>query len=85
MAPKNTDPVRAAESNLGYLLGVTATFHVIALTFVGMRMYARFVVVKAFGKDDALILAAAVRNYRESSLSASLTAWIRLVFFLVEW
>jgi len=85
MAPKNTDPVRAAESNLGYLLGVTATFHVIALTFVGMRMYARFIVVKAFGKDDALILAAAVRYYRESSLSASLTAWIRLVFFLVEW
>ncbi|KAI4946804.1 hypothetical protein J4E91_006976 [Alternaria rosae] len=58
MAPKNTDPVRAAESNLGYLLGVTATFHVIALTFVGMRMYARLIIVKAFGKDDALILAA---------------------------
>jgi hypothetical protein len=62
MAPKNIDPVRAAESNLGYLLGVTATFHVIALVFVGMRMYARVVVVKAFGKDDALIVAATVRN-----------------------
>jgi hypothetical protein len=61
MAPKNTDPARAAESNLGYLLGVTATFHAIALTFVGMRMYARFIIVKAFGKDDALILAATVR------------------------
>jgi hypothetical protein len=62
MAPKNTDPVRAAESNLGYLLVVTATFHVIALVFVGMRMYARVVVVKAFGKDDALMVAATVRN-----------------------
>jgi hypothetical protein len=62
MAPKNIDPVRAAESNLGYLLGVTATFHVIALVFVGMRMYARVVVVKAFGKDDALMVAATVSN-----------------------
>jgi hypothetical protein len=62
MAPKNTDPVRAAESNLGYLLGVTATFHAIALVFVGMRMYARVVIVKAFGKDDALMVAATVRN-----------------------
>lgn len=57
MAPKNTDPARAAESNLGYLIGVTGTFHAIALIFVGLRMYARLVVVKAFGKDDALILA----------------------------
>lgn len=56
MAPKNPDPVRAAESNLGYLLGVTATFHVVALIFVGLRMYARIAIVKAFGKDDALML-----------------------------
>ncbi|OAG05345.1 uncharacterized protein CC84DRAFT_1218700 [Paraphaeosphaeria sporulosa] len=57
MAPKNTDPARAAESNLGYLLGVTATFHVVALLFVSMRMYARISLVKAFGRDDALMLA----------------------------
>jgi hypothetical protein len=62
MAPQNIDPARAAESNLGYLLGVTATFHTIALMFVGMRMYARVVIVKAFGRDDALILAATVRT-----------------------
>jgi hypothetical protein len=61
MAPKNTDPARVAESNLGYLLGVTAAFHIIALAFIGMRMYARIIVVKAFGKDDALILASTVR------------------------
>jgi hypothetical protein len=69
MAPKNTDPARAAESNLGYLLGVTATFHVIALTFVGMRMYARVIIIKAFGRDDALMLAATVRNHARSHLS----------------
>jgi len=68
MAPKNTDPVRAAESNLGYILGVTATFHLLALTFVGMRMYARVVIVKAFGTDDALILAATVSNDANSCL-----------------
>ena len=62
MAPKNTDPARAAESNLGYLLGVTTAFHVVALIFVGMRMYARVIIVKAFGKDDAFILAATVRT-----------------------
>jgi hypothetical protein len=61
MVPKNTDPARVAESNLGYLLGVTATFHVIALAFVGMRMYARIIIVNAVSKDDALILASAVR------------------------
>ena len=63
MAPKNTDPARAAESNLGYILGVTATLHILALAFVGMRMYARIIIVKAFGTDDALILAATVRNH----------------------
>lgn len=61
MALKNTDPVRVAESNLGYLLSVTATFHIIALASVGMRMYARVIIVKAFGKDDALIIASTVR------------------------
>ena len=65
MAPKNTDPARAAESNLGYLIGVTATFHAIALTFVALRMYARIIIVKAFGPDDALILASIVSSKRK--------------------
>lgn len=68
MAPKNNDPARAAESNLGYLLGVTATFHVIALIFVATRTYARFVIVKAFGRDDALMLAATVSNASHTTL-----------------
>jgi hypothetical protein len=66
MAPKNTDPARAAESNLGYLLGITSTFHIIALTFVGMRIYARVIIVKAFGRDDALMLAGTVRTHTRS-------------------
>jgi hypothetical protein len=72
MAPQNTEPARAAESNLGYLLGVTATFHIIALMFVGMRMYARVVIVKAFGRDDALILAATVRKHIYSYLARNI-------------
>jgi hypothetical protein len=72
MAPQNTDPARTAESNLGYLLGVTSTFHIIALMFVGMRMYARVVIVKAFGRDDTLILAATVRNHIESYLARNI-------------
>jgi hypothetical protein len=63
MAPKNFNPVRAAENNLGYLLGTTAAFHITALAFVGMRMYARSFILKAFGKDDALMLAAIVSTY----------------------
>jgi hypothetical protein len=70
MAPQNTDPARTAESNLGYLLGVTSTFHIIALMFVGM--YARVVIVKAFGRDDTLILAATVRNHIESYLTRNI-------------
>lgn len=58
MAPQNTDQTRAAESNLARILGVTTTFHVIALLFVGMRVYTRVAIVKAFGRDDALMLAA---------------------------
>ncbi|CAN9330814.1 unnamed protein product [Alternaria alternata] len=59
MAPQNTDPARAAESNLGYLLGVTATFHVVALVFVAMRLYARVIIVCVFlGGMVTYILAA---------------------------
>ena len=62
MAPKNTDPRRVAESNLGYILGVTATFHAIALIFVWLRLYARVFIVKAFGKDDAFIVVSTVSS-----------------------
>lgn len=85
MAPQNTDPARAAESNLGYLLGVTATFHAVALVFVAMRLYARVIIVKAFGKDDALIIASTVRRYDRSCSTAFLTMFDRSVFFSAVW
>lgn len=55
------DPVRAAESNLPRILGVTTTVHAIALIFVSLRMYARLVVVKSAGKDDICMGISAVR------------------------
>lgn len=56
------DPARAAESNLGQILGVTTTFHVLALVFVGLRLYVRMGMVKATGRDDWTMVAAAVSN-----------------------
>ncbi|EAQ83675.1 hypothetical protein CHGG_10079 [Chaetomium globosum CBS 148.51] len=57
------DPVRAAESNTGMILGVLTVFHVIALTFVALRVYARAVVIKTFGKDDiCMVLSAGYWN-----------------------
>ncbi|KAK7953181.1 hypothetical protein PG988_013875 [Apiospora saccharicola] len=53
---KPTGPARAAESNLGWILGVTAAIHGLALIFVGLRTYTRLVIARTFGKDDALML-----------------------------
>jgi hypothetical protein len=55
------DPVRAAESNTAMILGVLTVFHVIALAFVALRVYARAVVIKTFGKDDICMVLSAVR------------------------
>lgn len=54
------DPARAAESNTAMLLGVLTTFHIIALVFVSLRLYARFFVIKAPGKDDVCMILSAV-------------------------
>ncbi|KAM5352647.1 hypothetical protein ACJ41O_005369 [Fusarium nematophilum] len=54
------DPERAAESNLGRILGVTGTLHVLALTFVGLRLYVRLGMVKAAGRDDWTMVASAL-------------------------
>ncbi|KAK7911749.1 hypothetical protein PG985_014230 [Apiospora marii] len=53
---KPINPARATESNLGWILGVTAAFHGLALIFVGLRTYTRLFIAKTFGKDDALML-----------------------------
>ena len=57
---KPVDPTRAAESNLCWILGVTAAFHGLALILVGLRVYIRLAIVRSFGKDDAMIVMSAV-------------------------
>lgn len=56
------DPARAAESNTATILGVLTVFHIIALIFVTLRVYARAFVIKTFGTDDVFIVLSAVRN-----------------------
>ncbi|KAK8116932.1 uncharacterized protein PG998_005213 [Apiospora kogelbergensis] len=57
---KPVDPTRAAESNLCWILGVTAAFHGLALILVGLRVYIRLAIVRSFGKDDAMIVMSAL-------------------------
>ncbi|KAM7210321.1 hypothetical protein V8F06_014297 [Rhypophila decipiens] len=49
------DPATADESNVGRILGLGITFHVLALVAFGLRMYTRCFVVKSFGKDDLMM------------------------------
>lgn len=60
MSSASVDPARAAESNLGRILGINTSFHVLALIFVGLRTYTRLAVVRSFGRDDLMILIAIV-------------------------
>lgn len=50
----------ADESNAARIVGVVGAFHFLAFSFVSLRIYARVVVLRAFGLDDALIVVAAV-------------------------
>lgn len=53
-------PEQAAETNLPRIMGVTTTFHILALLFFGVRMYTRFILVKAPKLDDAFMILATV-------------------------
>jgi hypothetical protein len=55
-------PEQEAESNLGRIMGIASTLHVLALIFVAIRMYTRFVIVKAPKIDDAFMLLATVHT-----------------------
>ncbi|OHE93931.1 hypothetical protein CORC01_10830 [Colletotrichum orchidophilum] len=55
-----SNPARAAESNTTRILAVVTTFHVVALFFVGLRVYARVLVVKARGWDDLMMVFSAL-------------------------
>ena len=56
-------PEYVKASNAGRIVGVVGVFHFIALTFVGLRVYVRLGMVRAFGIDDGLIMASAVSTY----------------------
>ncbi|KXJ87860.1 hypothetical protein Micbo1qcDRAFT_123999, partial [Microdochium bolleyi] len=58
--PASVDPARAAENNLGWILGLTGLFHATALLFIGLRVYTRLFQVRSFGLDDALIVVSAL-------------------------
>lgn len=71
--PPSTDPADyppgyAEESNAGRIVGVIGVFHFIALIFVALRVYARVFMVRAFGVDDGLIIAAAVSCFATSNI-----------------
>ncbi|KAM0287663.1 hypothetical protein ACHAQH_000192 [Verticillium albo-atrum] len=57
-------------SNAGRIAGVVGAFHFLALTFVSLRVYVRVFMVRAFGIDDALIIAAT---------ALALGSWICLI------
>jgi hypothetical protein len=50
----------AKESKLARILAPLIVFHLIALSFVGMRSYVRLHMMDTFGKDDMIIIAGAV-------------------------
>lgn len=53
-------PAQEAETNLPRIMGVIATFHFLALSFVAVRLYTRFIVVKSPKIDDAFMIVATV-------------------------
>lgn len=59
--PVTSDPAWAAESNLGRILGITTAVHLLAVTFVALRLYVRIKLVRSPGPDDWTMVAAVVR------------------------
>ncbi|KAK3297344.1 uncharacterized protein B0H64DRAFT_122936 [Chaetomium fimeti] len=68
--PSTFPPEYVNASNAARIVGIVGFFHFIALTFVSLRLYVRLFMVRAFGVDDALILAA---------YALALMSWICLV------
>ncbi|EGY17045.1 uncharacterized protein VDAG_08209 [Verticillium dahliae VdLs.17] len=50
------DPARAAESNTARIVSIVTVFHVIALTTIALRIYARVWVIRNPGADDWVML-----------------------------
>ena len=62
-AESAVDPKWAAESNLTRLLALTGVFHFLALISVGLRLYVRIGLLRSLGRDDVVIVLAAVRIF----------------------
>ncbi|KAI1850769.1 hypothetical protein JX265_004480 [Neoarthrinium moseri] len=54
--PRAPDPAYAAESNTTWIVTVVTIFHVIALSCVALRVYARAFVIKKPGWDDLMMV-----------------------------
>lgn len=67
------DPKWAAENNLTRMLVLTGVFHICALISVGLRLFVRLGLLRSVGKDDIVIVLAAVRTDPELCGSAHLT------------
>jgi hypothetical protein len=54
------DPQWAAESNLARILALTGIIHLLALTSLGLRLYARVGLLRTPGRDDVAVVGASV-------------------------
>ncbi|KAK4142488.1 uncharacterized protein C8A04DRAFT_13202 [Dichotomopilus funicola] len=68
--PSTLPPEYVNASKADTIVGVVGAFHFLALALVALRLYARVFMVRAFGVDDGLIIAAA---------ALALMSWICLV------
>ncbi|OLN91618.1 hypothetical protein CCHL11_06606 [Colletotrichum chlorophyti] len=59
-APPPLDPSWAAESNTARIMAIVTVFHFLALTSVGLRVYARVWVIRSPGWDDLTIIFSAL-------------------------
>lgn len=60
------DPARAAESNTARIVSIVTVFHVIALTTIALRIYARVWVIRNPGADDWVMLLCAVSSFAQT-------------------
>ncbi|KAH7305210.1 hypothetical protein B0I35DRAFT_483981 [Stachybotrys elegans] len=60
--PTPLRPEQVHESNLSVILGVSTFFEILALIFVAVRLYTRFVVVKNPRADDAVMVLVALAS-----------------------
>ncbi|KAJ4291258.1 hypothetical protein N0V88_006259 [Collariella sp. IMI 366227] len=90
-APKPLDPAYVAESNTVMIVTVVTIFHFLALIFVSLRIYARAVVIKTFGRDDiCMVLSAADNmiishaNFWQSIISTTWSFFMGMMTFLLR-